>query len=1144
MKRIVFTLLLVVTVGLVHSQTTYYWVGGAPGAANRNINNGANWNTVLNGSGTARPSSTGATDILVFDGSNLGGATPVTGPVTVDANAGITCGQIKFVNNVTINMVRPTSGTTTITISGEAGEDFVIEAGSAFNMPVATAGSIRFAMAAANTGRVSGTLSITAAQQCRIDNTTSGTAGSFRFTSGSSFTSNLTPSSAAYAFGNSSQSSQGWVVFEAGSHLYYEGGFSPNGSGVNYSAITMQPGSTWHHKATNAITGAGNFFNRQSYGNIIVENNSILHALGTIYNIENLTIDAGSTFNTFSSGQTVVTGNIVANGDLLSPASSTNRLVLAGGTAQTVSGTGTVSVANLTIADNADVTLAKSITVESDIDVFGKLNFGAYQLNGTADFNAAPADAVVAATGNLVAGRYFITGNSVYASFSIGKTISGAGIAPGTSIVSFSATGDSVYLSSPLLATAPGVALQTTSSPATLATANSNGFNPATGSVTATGNKIFGDNINYIINAATSVPFGLSTGSSGNMINIGFAQINAPVTANTGFKVHDHLAVNGKITLRPLDVLHIAAGATISGSFSSSRYIATDYNSSNGDQSFVQYDGMTAATTLPVGTVNYYLPVTITPTATADFIAAVFEGITTTGTVTGTPFTATQKQTVVNAVWNINRLSGSGDAVVQLGWDAALEGSTFTTLPDTDIGFIKHNGSLWDDPVGTGDNVSNTVTATVTAFGAFGAGAVPQVDPFVFNALPVKTYGDPDFNGGATSLNTAQPIVYASSNPAVATIVNGNIHITGAGTSDITASQASDGFYPAASMMQTLTVNKAALEIKADDKLKFEGLPNPPLTATYTGLVYNETPAALLTPAVLSTTAVTASAPGLYPITVSGASSNNYDISFVNGTLTIQPKQNQTITFPALVTKTYGNPDFPAGASSTNTTIPLTYASSNTSVATVNSSGLIHITGAGTTNITVSQAGNDGYFPATPVTRALTVNKVNLTIRVLDTSKVEGTPNPPFTMTYTGFVLGETSANLTTQPVVATMATTNSTAGYYSLTPEGAASQNYNFVYTAGRLTILPVSGTDQQHLVAFYNSNGNLTVRVYSPEPTLGDIVVFDLGGRPVAKRNLFMPKGFIQAEVFIPTLTSGIYIVTVRGQGVDLKKMIQVLK
>lgn len=104
-------------------------------------------------------------------------------------------------------------------------------------------------------------------------------------------------------------------------------------------------------------------------------------------------------------------------------------------------------------------------------------------------------------------------------------------------------------------------------------------------------------------------------------------------------------------------------------------------------------------------------------------------------------------------------------------------------------------------------------------------------------------------------------------------------------------------FGAAASVTRTLTVNKAALTITADNKLKFEGQVNPVLTATYDGFVLNETPAALLTPAVISTTAVTSSAPGSYPITVTGATSDNYTISFVSGVMTVQPKTNQTITF-------------------------------------------------------------------------------------------------------------------------------------------------------------------------------------------------------------------------------------------------------
>jgi hypothetical protein len=76
-----------------------------------------------------------------------------------------------------------------------------------------------------------------------------------------------------------------------------------------------------------------------------------------------------------------------------------------------------------------------------------------------------------------------------------------------------------------------------------------------------------------------------------------------------------------------------------------------------------------------------------------------------------------------------------------------------------------------------------------------------------FNALPVKMVGDADFNPGATA-SSGLAVTYTSSNTAVATIVNGNIHVVAAGTSVITASQAgNDVFNPAANVTQTLTVD-------------------------------------------------------------------------------------------------------------------------------------------------------------------------------------------------------------------------------------------------------------------------------------------------------------------------------------------------
>ncbi|NDP21552.1 MAG: hypothetical protein GZ091_10790, partial [Paludibacter sp.] len=81
-------------------------------------------------------------------------------------------------------------------------------------------------------------------------------------------------------------------------------------------------------------------------------------------------------------------------------------------------------------------------------------------------------------------------------------------------------------------------------------------------------------------------------------------------------------------------------------------------------------------------------------------------------------------------------------------------------------------------------------------------------------ATPTKTYGDADFAPATTSSDLTPS--YASSNTAVATIESGNIHIVGAGTSTITASQSGNLRYNAAAdVAQTLTVNKVALTIGA-----------------------------------------------------------------------------------------------------------------------------------------------------------------------------------------------------------------------------------------------------------------------------------------------------------------------------------------
>ena len=75
-----------------------------------------------------------------------------------------------------------------------------------------------------------------------------------------------------------------------------------------------------------------------------------------------------------------------------------------------------------------------------------------------------------------------------------------------------------------------------------------------------------------------------------------------------------------------------------------------------------------------------------------------------------------------------------------------------------------------------------------------------------FKALPTVELGVTNFSAGAT-VSSGLAVEYASANPAVAEIVDGLIHVTGAGTAVITASQLGDFDIKAATpVTQTLTV--------------------------------------------------------------------------------------------------------------------------------------------------------------------------------------------------------------------------------------------------------------------------------------------------------------------------------------------------
>jgi hypothetical protein len=90
----------------------------------------------------------------------------------------------------------------------------------------------------------------------------------------------------------------------------------------------------------------------------------------------------------------------------------------------------------------------------------------------------------------------------------------------------------------------------------------------------------------------------------------------------------------------------------------------------------------------------------------------------------------------------------------------------------------------------------------------------------------------------------------------------------------------------------TLTVTKAHLTVKVDNKAKVRGASNPPLTYALSGFVNGDTLAVVSGSPSLTTTATTSSPAGSYPITPGPGTlaAANYDFpNFVPGTLTVTP---------------------------------------------------------------------------------------------------------------------------------------------------------------------------------------------------------------------------------------------------------------
>ena len=280
--------------------------------------------------------------------------------------------------------------------------------------------------------------------------------------------------------------------------------------------------------------------------------------------------------------------------------------------------------------------------------------------------------------------------------------------------------------------------------------------------------------------------------------------------------------------------------------------------------------------------------------------------------------------------------------------------------------------------VGAGTATITVKQASTTNYEAASSSVTVQVGlatPAFQRLDPIeKQFGDATFlfNWGTSPSDGA--ITYTSNSPTVATIdaTTGRVTIVSTGVATLTMSQAKGTNHTAATTVVVLTVGRGTpafgdfvVANKTYGAAAF--LLTSPTTTSSGSFTFTSSNTSVAT--VNSTTGlVTVVAPGSTEIAATQAQTLTHTASTIRTTFVVDPASPVISAMPA-ITKAYGSAAFTLTAPTSNSSGAISYTSSNTAVATIDSNTrLITLTGAGTTTITASQVATSTYTSASTST--------------------------------------------------------------------------------------------------------------------------------------------------------------------------------
>lgn len=225
----------------------------------------------------------------------------------------------------------------------------------------------------------------------------------------------------------------------------------------------------------------------------------------------------------------------------------------------------------------------------------------------------------------------------------------------------------------------------------------------------------------------------------------------------------------------------------------------------------------------------------------------------------------------------INASSSSGLAVELelLEGDGSLDASGLLTINATGSFRISANQ--------TGNAIYTTALEEIITFNVTDSRKTNQT--ITFGNIDEQVYGDQLTLGATASSGLA--IAYQLTS-GEGTLDNGVLTLEGIGTYEIVASQVGDDtFNPAEAVTQQFSVAKAALTVTADDLSIQVGESIPELTFAYAGFKLSDDASVLIAAPTISTSATASSPAGDYAIVLEGGVDGLYDLTLINGTLTL-----------------------------------------------------------------------------------------------------------------------------------------------------------------------------------------------------------------------------------------------------------------